>query len=613
MISQYIDFKKIDIISLHLQENKSTPKNTTNPKMILHNTLLLCLIQSTTSTILGKPSSLRGSQKDETVANFDKRTLSQSCNPPIAHWIGDGWCDPDERYNNEACGYDGGDCCAETCKHNDYDCSQPFDCKDPSTLPNSCNAKLEIKFTNQINFVYKDSGTGANNDFSAWRPVGTNSNGWYSIGDVGMSSHGAPKTALLVKGDSDILTKPIGYNLIWKDSGSGGHMDASFWEPIPATGYSCLGHVVQPNYSKPSTDLIRCVKEEYLQAADRTWVWNDRGSGAHWDASVYQATPNENIPALAANTFITARSHNPPDSSKFKVLDWKCIEGVGFNADAQTVGIEIAQQYAPKIYLHSEEKYFPSSVEFFEAETTVQKINDEPFKVTNQGLGCSTCTEPAFLDGQKPGGVPIYSIAVPKGLTDEDLEVVDLVYYLFFPYNAGKDICIGVHIPYFGCAGGYSNFGNHVGDWEHMTVRFIDGHPHQVYLSFHSDGRLYYFGDKNLELQDGHSVVYSAKGSHGLYAFTGSYKYGKAWTTDLVDHMNKGIVWETKNNVKFTPYHNIGEFEGEWSFMNFAGRWGNPKDSCYDIPWAGEFCLLEPGPTGPMKKSATNPNYFDLS
>eukprot|EP00957_Ditylum_brightwellii_P134082 10222509-Ditylum_brightwellii.AAC.1 len=61
-------------------------------------------------------------------------------------------------------------------------------------------------------------------------------------------------------------------------------MDASFWKPIPVEGYSCLGHVVQSNYNKPSTNLIRCVKEEYLEAANRNWVWDDKGSGAHWDA-----------------------------------------------------------------------------------------------------------------------------------------------------------------------------------------------------------------------------------------------------------------------------------------------------------------------------------------
>jgi len=52
-------------------------------------------------------------------------------------WIGDGGCDPD--YNTEACGWDGGDCCKETCdeKYGYYKCgrdAQPFDCRDPNII-----------------------------------------------------------------------------------------------------------------------------------------------------------------------------------------------------------------------------------------------------------------------------------------------------------------------------------------------------------------------------------------------------------------------------------------------------------------------------------------------
>lgn len=180
---------------------------------------------------------------------------------------------------------------------------------------------LEAKTTNEINHVYSDRGTGADDDFSAWRP--SSGDGWYSLGDIGVSGYGKPSNALLVMDEfnTDILTRPTDYNLIWKDSGSGGDMDSSFWEPVPESGYVCLGHVVQPNYNKPSTDLIRCVKEEFVKEGDRKWVWDDSGSGANWDASVYQTVPKVNVLGLSPNTFITRRSHIPPDLSKFKVLD----------------------------------------------------------------------------------------------------------------------------------------------------------------------------------------------------------------------------------------------------------------------------------------------------
>jgi len=468
---------------------------------------------------------------------------------------------------------------------------------------------LEVKFTNKINHIYSDWGTDADDDFSAWRP--SSEDGWYSLGDTGMTSWDKPKNGLLVKANSDILTRPTDYNLIWKDTDSDGDMDGSFWEPVPGSGYVCLGHVVQPHYYKPSTDLIRCVKEEFVKEGDRKWVWDDSNSGARWDASVYQTVPKDNVLGLSPNTFITRRSHSPPDISKFKVLDWKRI-----NLNADPINLELAQRYAPKIYLHSQEKYFPSSVEFFTDQTNIQDIGNQKYMVTNQPLGCATCTDPVFLDGQKPNDhltPPIYSISVPKAPTAEGLEVMDLVYYAFFPYNGGKDVCIGLdNVPFVGCAGEHSNFGNHVGDWEHVTIRFIDGYPYQMYLGHHDSGMKYYFGDKNVEIEGGHPVVYAAKGSHGLYAFEGSYKYASAATTDLKDHMNKGTVWNTYSNVKFTPYKSIGDYDGEWSFMNFDGRWGNPEDGCYDVPGHDTYCLLESGPTGPMMKSATNPEHFAL-
>merc|ERR1712008_437514 len=37
-----------------------------------------------------------------------------SCTVPNPHWVGDGMCDSGA-YNTPQCGYDGGDCCSQTC------------------------------------------------------------------------------------------------------------------------------------------------------------------------------------------------------------------------------------------------------------------------------------------------------------------------------------------------------------------------------------------------------------------------------------------------------------------------------------------------------------------
>jgi hypothetical protein len=66
-----------------------------------------------------------------------KPTVAPSFNCDVADttWLGDGWCDKDlwgGDYNTEACGFDGGDCCASTCQG--QDCGRfGYDCKDPSS------------------------------------------------------------------------------------------------------------------------------------------------------------------------------------------------------------------------------------------------------------------------------------------------------------------------------------------------------------------------------------------------------------------------------------------------------------------------------------------------
>jgi len=63
------------------------------------------------------------------------------CNIDVPEWIGDGWCDAYSPYNTPECGYDGGDCCENTCQDGPYECGvdAPFYCQDPSqpTMPPS--------------------------------------------------------------------------------------------------------------------------------------------------------------------------------------------------------------------------------------------------------------------------------------------------------------------------------------------------------------------------------------------------------------------------------------------------------------------------------------------
>lgn len=68
---------------------------------------------------------------------------------------------------------------------------------------------------------------------------------------------------------------------------------------------------------------------------------------------------------------------------------------------------------------------------------------------------------------------PVVLIVVPK-----ENGVVDAFWFFFYSYNLGNAVF-------------NVRFGNHVGDWEHTTVRFQDGVPKAVFFSEHSFGEAY--------------------------------------------------------------------------------------------------------------------------
>ncbi|WP_199745869.1 Vps62-related protein [Corallococcus sp. AB030] len=464
---------------------------------------------------------------------------------------------------------------------------------------------LEVRPTSRFSWIYDDHGTGATNDIAVWRPDLSQTPGFFSLGDVAMPNRGqAPATTFVVRGEGDLLARPSNYNWIWDDSGSGGTHDVSFWEPVAPAGYTCLGHVAVLGYSKPSTDLIRCVRSEYVLPANPAWVWDDRGSGADDDIGVWQAAARDHR-GLPASTFISRPSHGDTGGNRYWVLNKSATSNAelrGLPVDAQAVAA-----FAPRVWLHPDEAYFPSSTQFHLA--NVHEENGH--LVTNQALGCDSCTDPQFLDGQRPNQtpVPVYAQVITRTQGGLPTNVTDVLYWSFYPYNNGKRVCIGWYSPW-GCVGGYSTFGNHVGDWEHLTVRFIDGRPAQVYLSQHANGQTFTFGDKAVFLTGWHPEVFSANGSHGLYPDAARHIYETIFNGDfLADDTGAGLAWDTWNNVVVIPWQPAGTYTGSLAWMNLTAYWGNPESGC-DNPTG--YCVNSGGPSPLRNRSVYQPDYMTL-
>lgn len=283
-------------------------------------------------------------------------------------------------------------------------------------------------------------------------------------------------------------------------------------------------------------------------------------------------------------------------------LDDTCIDITNLDDNRKA---EVVRAFAPRIWMAQGETYMPSSVEFALANTTRTWMSgtNSYWYVTKEQLNDSSSKLPYFhgdLDN-----APMYSFWVDKAFSN-----VDISYFQFSPYNLGKTV-VG------------SEFGNHVGDWEHVTVRFArftyEGRqylkPIQVVLPAHSFRNIYDWAQ--MEKVDGsHVVAYNALESHGMWKDAGNHVYQNIVVAQLTDVCNQGTAWDTWNNLRIFEYNawektgrGIGAepwpsyFDRDYSNPNSlsAQYWGNPEQgSLFGQP------LLANGPSGPEAKGALN-------
>lgn len=156
------------------------------------------------------------------------------------------------------------------------------------------SVQLQIFSTYDAKRIYTDSGTGAHQDLSVWEP--NLPAGFYMIGHFGQRDH-----ADYVKGpipivkplDPKAITSPAGFEQKWNDTGSGGDQDVSFWRVLAPPGYVAVGDVISIGYNPPSHLNYACIRSDLVEHGKiGPQIWNDRGSGAHKDGSLWttQAT-----------------------------------------------------------------------------------------------------------------------------------------------------------------------------------------------------------------------------------------------------------------------------------------------------------------------------------
>ncbi|KAH6697097.1 vacuolar protein sorting-associated protein [Plectosphaerella plurivora] len=130
-------------------------------------------------------------------------------------------------------------------------------------------------------------------------------------------------------------------------------------------------------------------------------------------------------------------------------------------------------------------------------------------------------------------------------LVDKGNGIVDAFWFFFYSYNLGQTVF-------------NIRFGNHVGDWEHCMMRFEHGIPRGIFFSEHEGGQAYTY--HAVEKLGGRPVIYSAVGSHAMYAQPGLHPYVLPFKI-LKDVTDRGPLWDPAKNAYSYWYDYMRDIE----------------------------------------------------
>ncbi|KAL2868414.1 uncharacterized protein BJX67DRAFT_380203 [Aspergillus lucknowensis] len=279
--------------------------------------------------------------------------------------------------------------------------------------------------------------------------------------------------------------------------------------------------------------------------------------------------------------------------------------------------------YAPLVWLHSQDPYKPSGIaehlqhvvpqvnytpiEGVQAPLSLDNLaqlnslgNESVYLTSEEGIDADP--QPSWFGGaevdENGQSEDVSSIVV---VHDRGGGEVDAFYFYFYSYNQGNTV-LGME------------FGDHVGDWEHNMIRFQDGTPQAIWYSQHSAGQAFTYDAT--EKQGNRPVAYSGNGTHAVYSTTGAHDHTIPGVNlpagFLVDQTDQGTLWDpilgayaysyVSDTQSFEPYD--PSYPVNW--LNFNGHWGD--DALQGGPELFGQAKYVGGPNGPKFKNLDREN-----
>lgn len=289
---------------------------------------------------------------------------------------------------------------------------------------------------------------------------------------------------------------------------------------------------------------------------------------------------------------------------KSKVLFVLCvvIAGVLLSSPRAMASVEddlkaAVKKFAPTVYLHDKESYFPASVEFvlnkvyIHADSKAKQVWLDSFekfnpknKLDNKGHvlhGASAYIRPnyskegdklwnKYVAGMKPkkksdsieADMYVWAQLVDVHIAGKKEKAWELIYKFFYTYN------------------GTNRTGSptlkHEGDWEGIHIWLSEDLKTVLQYQYnqHKNKIKYKPSDKTVKLDDTHPKVYSAKQTHA------SYTTAKSNQDNFDETSSKGSVWEPWKNdrVVLLGYRSVtNKYLTDW--YRWKGKWGSSKET----------------------------------
>ncbi|KAJ9135411.1 hypothetical protein P3X46_032597 [Hevea brasiliensis] len=439
-------------------------------------------------------------------------------------------------------------------------------------------------------------------------------NGWVLVGKDTTEDHKADRA----------LKKPTSYALLWSSESLKIKQDGFgyFWLPMAPVGYKAVGIVVTNSSQEPSLEKTRCVRSDLTdQCETDSWIWGPAKRRPAKVFNVFSLRPSNRrtkATGVCVGTFMAQCRNVYPTSLA-------CLKNVASILSCMPEGDQIEaifQEYSPLIYLHPREEYLPSSVTWY--------FNNGAMLYDKKGSKRRPIEAPGSnlpQGGSKNPDDGAYWLDLPKEKSVEERikkgELQEAKVYLHIKPMLGgtfTDIAVWVFFPFNGPATidcckikklSLRRNGEHVGDWEHVTLRVsnFNGELWSVYFSQHSKG--YWLNASELEYYNGNKVVaYASLHGHAMYSKPGQILQGCGGIRSSDLTAKSCMFLDTGARFLVVAADDLGMNIKEPSpWLNFSGKWGPKISYCKKVEAIIKCfkCIPkevfgEEGPVGPKMK-----------